>query len=73
MKVTQEACRQAADKKAERWTVANWKKVRTRPTIRHWPKVIEWLGCDPSPEPKTLGERLRRKRWGRGLSIRGEA
>ncbi|MBW2271289.1 MAG: helix-turn-helix transcriptional regulator [Deltaproteobacteria bacterium] len=29
------------------WTVANWEKRRTSPTIRHWPKVIEWLGYKP--------------------------
>jgi transcriptional regulator with XRE-family HTH domain len=26
--------------------------------MKHWPTIIEFLGRDPTPEPRTLGERL---------------
>jgi transcriptional regulator with XRE-family HTH domain len=40
---------------------ASWEKDRKHPELRHWPKIIAFLGCDPHPEPKTLGERIRAK------------
>ncbi len=39
-------------------TVIDWEKDRKEPETRHWPKIITFLGYDPHPTPKTLGERL---------------
>jgi DNA-binding XRE family transcriptional regulator len=54
--------------KLEKETYANWEKDRCYPAMRHWPKIIEFLGSDPSPEPRTLGERLMAYRRCQGLS-----
>jgi transcriptional regulator with XRE-family HTH domain len=42
----------------EKETYANWEKDRRYPAMKHWPGIIEFLGHDPNPESKTLGERL---------------
>lgn len=49
-------------------TVGNWEKDRTYPAVRFLPRLIEYLGYDPLPKPKTIGERLRFKREAMGLS-----
>lgn len=57
---------------AERWrvtraTVAGWELGRCQPSIRHWPLVVDFLGCcDPTGTTASLGERLRalRRRHG---------
>ncbi len=49
-------------------TYANWEKDRCYPAMRHWPEIIKFLGYDPSPEPKTMGERLLAYRRRNGLS-----
>ena len=54
--------------KLEKETYANWEKDRCYPTMKHWPGIIELLGRDPAPEPKTLGERLVAYRRRLGLS-----
>jgi DNA-binding XRE family transcriptional regulator len=54
--------------KLEKATYANWEKDRCYPATRHWPGIIEFLGYDPSPEPKTMGERLFAYRRKHGLS-----
>ena len=54
--------------KLEKETYANWEKDRCKPAMKHWPKIIEFLGRDPNPEPSTLGERLLAHRRHRGLS-----
>ncbi len=41
--------------KLEKETYANWEKDRCYPAMRHWPKIIAFLGYDPTPEPATLG------------------
>lgn len=28
-------------------TILNWEKGWTTPEARHWPKIIDYLGCDP--------------------------
>jgi DNA-binding transcriptional regulator YiaG len=49
-------------------TVLNWEKCWTKPTAGRWPKIIEFLGYDPHPEPITLGGRLQAKYRVLGLS-----
>ena len=50
------------------WTYLGWEHDRKRPPIRFWPRIIEFLGYDPSPEPQTVGERIWAKRRKLGLS-----
>ena len=40
------------------WTYSNWENNRNEPMIRMWPKVIRFLGYDPSDAPKSDGEAL---------------
>jgi DNA-binding XRE family transcriptional regulator len=54
--------------KLEKETHANWEKDRYHPATKHWPGIIEFLGYDPSPVPKTMGERLLSYRRRYGLS-----
>lgn len=54
--------------KLEKETYANWEKDRRYPAMKHWPKIIEFLGYDPNPEPNTLGKRLAAYRRHQGLS-----
>jgi len=51
-------------------TIRNWEVDRTKPTHRHMPRVIEFLGYDPFPEPVNLGQRLRGYRRVHGLTQR---
>lgn len=51
-------------------TVLDWEKDRKAPEARYWPKIIAFLGFDPHPAAKTLGERLRAKYRELGLSRR---
>lgn len=52
----------------EKETYANWEKDRCSPAMKHWPVIIEFLGYDPHPEPKTIGDRLLAYRRRQGLS-----
>jgi DNA-binding XRE family transcriptional regulator len=52
------------------WTLANWEKGYTNPKIRFWPRIIQFLGYDPNPEPIDLPQELFSARRRRGLSIR---
>jgi transcriptional regulator with XRE-family HTH domain len=50
-------------------TILNWEHCRTKPTLRSLPRVIAFLGYDPSiAEPKTLGEKVLQYRKSQGLS-----
>ncbi len=49
-------------------TVGNGEKDRTYPAVRFLPRIIDYLGYTPFPEPKTMGERLRSRREAMGLS-----
>jgi transcriptional regulator with XRE-family HTH domain len=40
------------------------------PADRLWPRVLAFLGYDPTPPALTLGERLRAARRRQGLSIK---
>ena len=54
-------------------TYLNWEKDQRRPAAHHWPAVIQYLRCDPHPEPKTLGECMAAKRRAMGWSMREAA
>jgi transcriptional regulator with XRE-family HTH domain len=43
-------------------TYANWENGRTKPVAAQFRPVVEFLGYDPTPEAKTLRERLETKR-----------
>ena len=50
-------------------TVTNWEKNRTNPALWTIPKVIEFLGHDPTlGDPNTFGGRLFRCRKTRGMT-----
>lgn len=51
------------------WTVLNWEKGHTEPSIESMPAVVQFLGYDPFPGPKTLPEQLLAKRRAMGWSI----
>ena len=53
-------------------SVANWLKGRSKPAIRHMPKVLAFLGYDPRPKLDGIAGRLRLRREALGLS-RGAA
>jgi DNA-binding XRE family transcriptional regulator len=57
----------------EKETYANWEKDRRFPAMKHWPGIIEFLGYDPNPEPKSLSEKLLAYRRRHGLSRRALA
>lgn len=54
-------------------TVLHWEKNRTEPPIAFMPAILEFLGYDPFPIPRTLAEQLRSKRRERGWSIKKAA
>ncbi len=39
-------------------TVLNWEKGKTIPATRYLPQIVTFLGYDPFPAPRTLGERV---------------
>jgi transcriptional regulator with XRE-family HTH domain len=39
-------------------TIMNWEKDYSEPDIRYFPATLAFLGYDPYPEPKTLGEKI---------------
>ncbi|MBL6614572.1 MAG: helix-turn-helix transcriptional regulator [Reyranella sp.] len=50
-------------------TLINWEKDRTRPVAAQFRPVIDFLGYDPSPEPKILAERVEAKRRVLGVTF----
>jgi len=44
------------------WTVLNWEKSHTEPPVSAMRAILQFLGYDPCPEPRTLPERLLAKR-----------
>ena len=48
----------------------NWEHGRTKPADRLMPAVIRFLGYNPSPAPRTMGERVAYERIARGWSRR---
>jgi len=53
-------------------TLRKWEEGRS-PLVAAYPKIIEFLGCDPWPEPTTLAEQIRAARYRRGLRIEDAA
>ena len=39
-------------------TVAGWEQGMSTPEVRYFPAIFDFLGYDPCPEPKTLGEKI---------------
>jgi transcriptional regulator with XRE-family HTH domain len=50
-------------------TVTNWELGNTEPEERFIPALIGFLGYNPLPAPKSLGEAVRRERLTRGWSV----
>ena len=50
-------------------TYANWEKDTTEPVAAHFRPVTEFLGYDPTPEARTLAERLEARRRGLGVTF----
>lgn len=49
-------------------TILNWENNACAPAIRFIPRIVGFLGYDPYPVPRTLGEALLAKRRHVGLS-----
>ena len=50
------------------FTIMNWEKGDAQPSIKHYPAIISFLGYEPFPEPRTLGERIIAWRHRNGFS-----
>lgn len=50
-----------------------WEQDEREPFSRFYPSIIRFLGCEPWPEPTTLGERLLAERRRRGFTIQEAA
>jgi transcriptional regulator with XRE-family HTH domain len=50
-------------------TVINWETGRREIEVRHFPKIIAFLGYDPHPAPETLSQRLLAVRRANGWTI----
>ncbi len=51
-------------------TVVNWERIKTVIEVRFYPAIIALLGYNPLPAGRTPGQRIRRARLTRGLSMR---
>jgi transcriptional regulator with XRE-family HTH domain len=49
-------------------SVINWEKGRRAPRVYRLPAIIQFLGYNPLPEPRTIAERLVAKRLEHGWS-----
>ena len=45
-----------------------WESDRGKPIVQQMPGIIKFLGYDPYPEPKTIGERIKARRRELGLT-----
>jgi transcriptional regulator with XRE-family HTH domain len=50
-----------------------WEWDSCEPQPHLYPKVIDFLGYEPWPEPRSLSEKLRAQRLRRGLSVKRAA
>lgn len=50
------------------WTYHNWETDKSEPVIRMYPRIIEFLGYYPFPEPQMVGEKLVAYRRQHGLA-----
>lgn len=58
--------------KVDAGTVLNWEQG-TSPAITLMPRILQFLGYDPFPEPTTLSGRMQAKRRAMGWTIREAA
>jgi transcriptional regulator with XRE-family HTH domain len=58
----------AAELHVNEFTVCGWENDKKTASVRYLPRIIEFLGYDPFPEPRTLGERIASRRRALGLS-----
>lgn len=49
-------------------SILDWELNRSEPTVRMFPQIIAFLGYDPYPEPKSVGQRIAFIRRATGLS-----
>jgi len=43
---------------ADTTSVTNWEKGHTEPELRFLPAILSFLGYDPRPQPRSIGEKL---------------
>ena len=55
------------------FTLIKWEQDAAEPYVTYYPAIIAFLGYEPWPEPRTLGERIRAARYRKGLSFREAA
>jgi len=55
------------------FTVLNWEKGKTEPPIQTIPAILQFLGYDPFPKPKTFSERMFALRRVKGWTIKEAA
>ena len=48
----------------------SWETDQVKPFPRTYARIVRFLGYDPAPQPRTLGERIRAKRRELGLTTR---
>jgi transcriptional regulator with XRE-family HTH domain len=51
-------------------SLKNWEESRTEIEARFYPRILGWLGYDPMPQTRTLGDKIRNARFSRGWSRR---
>ncbi|MEW8050184.1 MAG: helix-turn-helix transcriptional regulator [Candidatus Thiodiazotropha sp.] len=52
------------------WTLRNWEHNRTKPRIRYYPAIMDFLGYCPYQRGDTLGRKIMLHRTYQGLSQR---
>ena len=57
----------AALLKVNAWTITNWERGRTYPSVRYLPRIIDFLDYDPYPASRSLSERIASGRRRLGL------
>jgi DNA-binding transcriptional regulator YiaG len=50
------------------WTLIGWETDRSTPSVRMLPRIMDFLGYNPFPEPVTLGELIVAKRRSFGIA-----
>ena len=49
-------------------TIFNWENGKGIRYPRYYPRILDWLGYDPFPEPSSSGEEMRFERYRLGLT-----
>lgn len=49
-------------------TLWNWENGKAKPALRRLPSILRFLGYDPRPAPRTVGQMLERYRHGCGMT-----